>query len=129
MKWFFVILLPLLLLPIHHDKTPHFVEVINAGDNITMEWQQLSEANYVCISKVQKTAEYPRYIQIDCFNSQLGWHIFSTKNYGDGAYKHRDGDVYFIEEFMFSDYGQGVVGKYGPYEAIYQYHLPIFHKE
>jgi hypothetical protein len=99
---------------------------IDQKDNVTITWNQISKANYVCVSKQQKTAEYSRYIQIDCFNSIVGPHVFSTHHYGDGAYKHRSGDLYFIEEFLITDTQKELLGKYGPYEALHYFYLPRF---
>lgn len=88
---------------------------IKHTNNIVIEWQQASQANRACISK-QSAGNY---ILIGCQNTQLGYNIFSTRNYVDGNYKHQDGDVYFIEEYF-----DNHVDTYGPYEAFYTFELP-----
>ena len=133
MKWFLIlcVLFGGLYTTQVQSTPPKNVEVVFSGrEDVTIEWEQVNESNYVCISKDTVGSEYVVYVQIDCFPSYKGWHLFSTKPYVDGMHKHRNGDVYFIEEFDLDEdpykSGDGVGGKFGPYEPIHQYHLPIF---
>lgn len=105
---------------------PRDVTVVwNSRISATMSWQQTSDANYVCLSKVDKNQTYTA---LNCYYvKNLNRHSVLVQGLPptDARAFPNMGDKYYLTEYLLSDTGpQQTYGTYGPYDMIWQVHLP-----